>query len=101
MTSPVTQHRVMATPRSVLRTGPRKKDMRGFLSAFAPPSTKRKVVFNEEVYVQEIVDIRDQRLHWNPQVDEPRAVDPASIPLPESPAVGMVSPRLSLPSSHY
>lgn len=80
----------MATPRSVLRTGPatggRRKSIRGFLSfTTAPPSTRRKVVFNEQVYIQEIVDIRDKSLHWNPKIDK-APLTPRSVPLPDSPA---------------
>lgn len=77
----------MACPRSVLRTGPRKKDSRGFLSFAATPSSamKRRVVFNEQVYIQEIVDIRDKSMHWNPKIDY-APTSPASTPLPESPA---------------
>lgn len=84
----------MATPRSVLRVGPstggRRKSIRGFLSFVAPPpSTRRKVVFNEQVYIQEIVDIRDKSLHWNPKIDKV-PVSPRSVPLPASPTASEI-----------
>lgn len=81
----------MATPKSVLRTArARSKSARGFLQP--PLSTiRRKVVFNEEVYVQEVVDIRDKRMHWtaadSPEQQPSAAIDPASVPLPASPFV--------------
>lgn len=72
MGSPITHHRTLATPKSVLRqgapaTGNGRRKSRGFLF-FAPPSSakpRRKVVFNEKVFIQKIVDIRDKSLHWD------------------------------------
>lgn len=121
MTSPVTHHRLMATPKSVLRPTPSKfqlssqKSGGGFRAALfslasatilASPTTvaasprgvpgtlKRKVAFNDEVFIQEIVDIRDKRIHWNAKVDGAEAAAAAlsvrmaaSVPLPDSPAV--------------
>jgi hypothetical protein len=89
----------MATPRSVLRPSAasgRRKSIRGFLSFATPATLKRRVVFNEEVYIQEIVDIRDKRMHWNANLDD-IVKQAAAIPLPESPApfrVVSTSPRL-------
>ena len=69
------KHRVLPTPRSVLRSAvkhssaARRKSGRGFLQP--PPSTiKRKsVVWDEKLYIQEIVDIRDKTMHWDEAVD--------------------------------
>lgn len=69
------QHRVLPTPRSALRSAVkpssagRRKSGRGFLQP--PPSTiKRKsVVWDEKLYIQEIVDIRDKSMHWDAAVD--------------------------------
>ncbi|SCV73932.1 BQ2448_6362 [Microbotryum intermedium] len=97
MTSPINHHRVMATPKSALRPmvmSGRRKSIKGFLQA--PPSTvKRRVVFNDSVFVKEIVDIREPGLHWRDgDAEEERAVakaatvtavDPTTIPLPPSP----------------
>ncbi|ORY76943.1 hypothetical protein BCR35DRAFT_119249 [Leucosporidium creatinivorum] len=80
MTTPVTGHRLLPTPRSALRSSSkppmsanaRRKSARGFLAPFlpAPPSTKRKsVVFDEQLYIQEIVDIRDKTMHWDERLD--------------------------------
>jgi hypothetical protein len=95
----------MATPRSVLRPAPRDflasnsitSSLPRQLFSFAtgkrpatPVTNKRKVAFNEEVYVQEIVDIRDKRIHWNAAVDseESQVVMVATrVILPASPAV--------------
>lgn len=99
------QHRMMATPRSVLRPAPRDfltstsltSSLPRQLFSFAigkrlatPSTNKRKVAFNDEVYIQEIVDIRDKRIHWNAAVDseESQVVMVATkIALPVSPAV--------------
>lgn len=86
----------MATPRSALRPQPANfllapQSLRKQLFAFAtgastapPSSNKRKVAFNDEIYIQEIVDIRDKRMHWNAAVDEVAVA--ARVPLPVSPA---------------
>lgn len=76
----------MATPRSVLRSAvkSRSKSAAGFLQP-APSTIKRKVVFNEDVYVQEIIDIRDKALHWTASDDE--AVEPVSRAPAPAPAV--------------
>ncbi|SDA01403.1 BZ3500_MvSof-1268-A1-R1_Chr10-1g02631 [Microbotryum saponariae] len=106
MTSPINHHRVMATPKSALRPmvmSGRRKSIKGFLQA--PPSTvKRRVVFNESVYVKEIVDIREPGLHWRAEDAEEEIVatsavvkarvDPTTIPLPPSPT----SPSTPLPA---
>lgn len=93
----------MATPRSVLRpipaTFPTTLSVSlslprqlfsyalGTSSKVATPATnKRKVAFNDEVYIQEIVDIRDKRMHWDARVDEEEVKKAARIPLPVSPA---------------
>lgn len=47
-------------------------------------------MFSQEVYIKEIVDIRDTRMHWTAADED--AVDPASIALPASP---MVRPSFS------
>lgn len=66
----------------------------GFLAP-APPSTKRKsVVWDELLYVREIVDIRDKGLHWDEGVDgvEERqkaaavSVSVSSLPVPFKPS---------------
>ncbi|KDE05275.1 hypothetical protein MVLG_04307 [Microbotryum lychnidis-dioicae p1A1 Lamole] len=99
MTSPINHHRVMATPKSALRPmvmSGRRKSIKGFLQA--PPSTvKRRVVFNESVYVKEIVDIREPGLQWRAEDAEEESVvtsavektpvDPIKIPLPPSPTL--------------
>lgn len=81
----------MATPKSALRvgmanfsTGLRNPFTSSLFSLTAPATLKRKVAFNEEVYIQEILDIRDPQIHWDEARD---AIDPASVPLPDSPAV--------------
>ena len=34
-----------------------------------PGTLKRKVAFNDEVFIQEIMDIRDKRMHWDEERD--------------------------------
>lgn len=90
----------MATPRSVLRSTlkSRSKGANGFLQA--PPSTvRRKVIFNENVYIQEILDIRDKTLHWDPAVDEEEKEEVAQHGSEGSSTTPTVS-RLAVSSPH-
>lgn len=109
------QHRLLPTPRSALRSSTkptlspnaRRKSARGFLAPFlpAPPSTKRKsVVFDEQLYIQEIVDIRDKTMHWDEKLDGQAGKEKVEI---ESPAqmqgartslFASPAPRVSCPS---
>ena len=71
MRSPVNGHRTMATPRSAMKTGVlkgRRKSIRGFLEPMISP--RKSVVFNEQLFVKEVQDIRDEKLHWDPEYDQ-------------------------------
>lgn len=100
------QHRLMPTPRSALRPSPANFTPRPLgLTSFslAPPTTlKRKVEFTPHIYVKEIVDIRDRRMHWDEVLDgqkeEESGLKVARVAFPASPAP-RVSPLISILSS--
>ncbi|KAL8290512.1 hypothetical protein RQP46_002770 [Phenoliferia psychrophenolica] len=88
MMSPMNHHRVMPTPKSALRRLPiqtgRRKSIRGFLSAPPPPaSTKRRVAFNTELFVQPIYDVRGKGI--DEFLNDPELVRACKVPLPVTP----------------
>lgn len=88
MMSPINHHRVMATPKSALRRtaaqSGRRKSIRGFLSAPPPPaSTKRRVAFNSELFVQPIYDIKGTGI--DDCLNDPELRRAAATPLPMTP----------------
>ena len=78
----------MPTPKSALRRFPpqsgRRKSIRGFLSAAPPPaSTKRRVAFNTELFVQPIYDVRGKDI--DEILNDPEFAKAVGTPLPATP----------------
>ncbi|KAK4698284.1 hypothetical protein P7C70_g7997, partial [Phenoliferia sp. Uapishka_3] len=108
MMSPINHHRLLSPPKSALRRTPspflptsnRRKSSRGFLTAPPPSSRKRRVVFNTELFVQPIYNIKGKAIMEF--IDDPDVRRAVMVPLPESPikvSLALDAPSFDAPST--